>query len=80
MQLCRVKGKTLDEVLTITNSDIAKHLSLPPVKLHCSMLAEDAVKVSSLAATLTRPQSHMLSRHRNVPAHNREYAHSILRW
>ena len=41
----RVKGKTLDEVLTITNSDIAKHLSLPPVKLHCSMLAEDAVKV-----------------------------------
>jgi len=40
-----VKGKTLDEVLTITNSDIAKHLSLPPVKLHCSMLAEDAVKV-----------------------------------
>ena len=40
-----MKGKTLDEVLTITNSDIAKHLSLPPVKLHCSMLAEDAVKV-----------------------------------
>ena len=35
----------MDEVLTIKNSDIAKHLSLPPVKLHCSMLAEDAIKV-----------------------------------
>ena len=42
----RVKGKTLDEVLTITKSDIAKHLSLPPVKLHCSMLAEDAIKAA----------------------------------
>lgn len=41
-----MKGKTLDEVLTITNSDIAKHLSLPPVKLHCSMLAEDAIKAA----------------------------------
>jgi hypothetical protein len=40
-----VKGKTLDEVIKIKNSDIAKHLSLPPVKLHCSMLAEDAIKV-----------------------------------
>ena len=39
-----VKGKSVDEVLTIKNSDIAKHLSLPPVKLHCSMLAEDAIK------------------------------------
>lgn len=41
-----VKGKTLDEVLKIKNSDIAKHLSLPPVKLHCSMLAEDAIKAA----------------------------------
>jgi Fe-S cluster assembly scaffold IscU len=41
-----VKGKSLDEVLTIKNSDIAKHLSLPPVKLHCSMLAEDAIKAA----------------------------------
>jgi NifU-like protein involved in Fe-S cluster formation len=39
-----VKGKHVDEVLTIKNTDIAKHLSLPPVKLHCSMLAEDAIK------------------------------------
>lgn len=44
--LCRVKGKSIDEVLTIKNSDIAKHLSLPPVKLHCSMLAEDAIKAA----------------------------------
>lgn len=42
----RVKGKAVDEVLTIKNSDIAKHLSLPPVKLHCSMLAEDAIKAA----------------------------------
>jgi hypothetical protein len=40
-----VKGKSLEEVTKIRNSDIAKHLSLPPVKLHCSMLAEDAIKV-----------------------------------
>ncbi len=40
-----VKGKSLEEVTKIKNSDIAKHLSLPPVKLHCSMLAEDAIKV-----------------------------------
>lgn len=41
-----VKGKSLEEVSTIKNSDIAKHLSLPPVKLHCSMLAEDAIKAA----------------------------------
>ncbi|KAK6464328.1 Isu1 h [Scheffersomyces coipomensis] len=39
-----VKGKTLDEALKIKNTIIAKELSLPPVKLHCSMLAEDAIK------------------------------------
>jgi len=41
-----VKGKSLDDVTRIKNSDIAKHLSLPPVKLHCSMLAEDAIKAA----------------------------------
>jgi Fe-S cluster assembly scaffold IscU len=41
-----VKGKSIDEVLTIKNQDIAKHLNLPPVKLHCSMLAEDAIKAA----------------------------------
>ena len=40
------KGKTLDECLTLKNSDIASHLNLPPVKLHCSMLAEDAIKAA----------------------------------
>jgi len=40
------EGKTVEEVLRIRNSDIAKHLSLPPVKLHCSMLAEDAIKAA----------------------------------
>lgn len=39
-----VKGKTLDEVLEIKNTDIVKELSLPPVKIHCSVLAEDAIK------------------------------------
>ena len=41
-----VKGKSIEEVLTIKNQDIAKHLNLPPVKLHCSMLAEDAIKAA----------------------------------
>jgi nitrogen fixation NifU-like protein len=36
--------ETLDEAINITNQDIASHLNLPPVKLHCSMLAEDAIK------------------------------------
>lgn len=39
-----IKGKTIDESLRISNRDIAKKLSLPPIKLHCSMLAEDAIK------------------------------------
>ncbi|XP_074316261.1 uncharacterized protein LOC141652616 [Silene latifolia] len=41
-----VKGRQMDEVLSIKNSEIAKHLALPPVKLHCSMLAEDAIKAA----------------------------------
>ncbi len=44
-----VKGRHMDGAATIKNSDIAKHLSLPPVKLHCSMLAEDAIKVRKRA-------------------------------
>lgn len=38
-----IKGKTLDEAGVIKNTEIAQHLSLPPVKIHCSMLAEDAI-------------------------------------
>ena len=41
-----VKGKTVDEAETIKNTDIAKHLALPPVKIHCSILAEDAIKAA----------------------------------
>merc|ERR1711931_537795 len=41
-----VKGKSIDQAGAIKNSDIAKELSLPPVKLHCSMLAEDAIKAA----------------------------------
>ncbi|XP_049847863.1 phosphatidate phosphatase LPIN3-like [Schistocerca gregaria] len=39
-----IKGKTIEKCLQIKNTDIAKHLALPPVKLHCSMLAEDAIQ------------------------------------
>jgi nitrogen fixation NifU-like protein len=41
-----VKGKTLDEAAQIKNSDIAEELALPPVKVHCSVLAEDAIKAA----------------------------------
>jgi nitrogen fixation NifU-like protein len=41
-----VKGKTLDEAEKIKNTEIAQHLSLPPVKIHCSVLAEDAIKAA----------------------------------
>ncbi len=41
-----VKGKTLDEAGTIRNSQIAEELALPPVKIHCSILAEDAIKAA----------------------------------
>lgn len=41
-----VKGKTLDQAGTITNSSIAEELALPPVKIHCSILAEDAIKAA----------------------------------
>jgi nitrogen fixation NifU-like protein len=49
-----VKGKTLDEAATIKNSDIAEELALPPVKIHCSILAEDAIK----AAVIDYKQRH----------------------
>jgi nitrogen fixation NifU-like protein len=41
-----VKGKTVDEAGTIKNSQIAEELALPPVKIHCSILAEDAIKAA----------------------------------
>ena len=41
-----VKGKSVDEAMGIKNNEIAQHLSLPPVKIHCSILAEDAIKAA----------------------------------
>ena len=41
-----VKGRTVEDALKITNSDLARELSLPPVKIHCSVLAEDAIKAA----------------------------------
>ncbi|MBI1362914.1 MAG: Fe-S cluster assembly scaffold IscU [Proteobacteria bacterium] len=41
-----LKGRTLDEATTIKNSDIAAELALPPVKIHCSVLAEDAIRAA----------------------------------
>lgn len=60
-----VRGRTLDEALAIKNSDISAELALPPVKIHCSILAEDAIKAAVAdfrsrhptgAATLTSEQ------------------------
>jgi nitrogen fixation protein NifU and related proteins len=55
-----VKGKSLDEALTIKNTQIAQELALPPVKIHCSILAEDAIKaaVSDYRAKKTEPAAH----------------------
>ena len=41
-----VKGKSIDEAMTIKNTEIVEELSLPPVKIHCSVLAEDAIKAA----------------------------------
>ena len=41
-----IKGRTLDSALEIKNKEIADHLSLPPVKIHCSVLAEDAIRAA----------------------------------
>jgi nitrogen fixation protein NifU and related proteins len=50
-----VKGKTIDEALTLKNSQIVEELNLPPVKIHCSVLAEDAIK--SAIADFRKKQS-----------------------
>src|SRR5881275_1556549 len=63
-----VKGKTVDEVLKIKNTDIVNELSLPPVKIHCSVLAEDAIKAAisdykkkqGVGATEAEAQAHSL--------------------
>jgi nitrogen fixation NifU-like protein len=60
-----VKGKTLDQAMTIRNTQIAEELALPPVKIHCSILAEDAIK----AAVADYRQKHGTA-HANEPHAN----------
>ena len=57
-----VKGKTLDQAAEIKNTQIAQELSLPPVKIHCSILAEDAIK----AAVADYKQKHKLEEQKKV--------------
>ncbi|MBT8148373.1 MAG: Fe-S cluster assembly scaffold IscU [Gammaproteobacteria bacterium] len=54
-----VKGKTLDQAQEIKNTDIAEELALPPVKIHCSVLAEDAIKaaISDLKSKVGEPST-----------------------
>ena len=52
-----VKGRSLDEATAIKNSDIAEELGLPPVKIHCSVLAEDAIKAQSQTSKLSAARS-----------------------
>ncbi len=65
-----VKGKTLDQALEIRNSQIAEELALPPVKIHCSILAEDAIK----AAVSDYQQRHGLSSAKQAPAEQAQTA------
>jgi nitrogen fixation NifU-like protein len=58
-----VKGKSLDEAMTIKNTQIAEELALPPVKIHCSILAEDAIKAAvsdykSRSGAAAQPEAH----------------------
>ena len=52
-----VKGKTLDEAMNLKNTQIAEELALPPVKIHCSILAEDAIKAAVLDYKAKHPVS-----------------------
>ncbi|KAM9446617.1 iron-sulfur cluster assembly enzyme ISCU [Clarias gariepinus] len=60
-----VKGKSIDEALDIKNTDIAKELCLPPVKLHCSMLAEDAIKAALADYKLKQKDEEKVAEARN---------------
>ncbi|HEY6895146.1 MAG TPA: iron-sulfur cluster assembly scaffold protein, partial [Rhodanobacteraceae bacterium] len=59
-----VKGRTLDEAVAIRNTQIAEELALPPVKIHCSILAEDAIK----AAVADYRAKHPQAAHETAPA------------
>uniref|UniRef100_H3DEL0 Iron-sulfur cluster assembly enzyme ISCU n=2 Tax=Tetraodon nigroviridis TaxID=99883 RepID=H3DEL0_TETNG len=64
-----VKGKSVDEALKIKNTDIAKELCLPPVKLHCSMLAEDAIK-AALSDYRLKQDKNRTEAEKSLPAKN----------
>jgi len=63
-----IKGKNINEAITVTNSDIAKYLKLPPVKLHCSMLAEDAIKsaIKDIKSRVLSPTEKLTIKDRNL--------------
>jgi len=61
-----LKGKTVDEALAIRNTDIVNELSLPPVKIHCSVLAEDAIKAA--IQDYRTKQDHRAGQNQKVPA------------
>ena len=65
-----VKGKTLDEASTIKNRDIAEELALPPVKIHCSVLAEDAISaaIADLKAKRERAEGQAQSKTSQISA------------
>jgi nitrogen fixation NifU-like protein len=63
-----LKGKTVDQALEIKNTDIVNELSLPPVKIHCSVLAEDAIKAA--IGDYRAKQSKQVSSGTQAPAHS----------
>ncbi|CAK7199639.1 iron-binding protein [Sporothrix eucalyptigena] len=62
-----VHGKTLDDAVAIKNSDIASELCLPPVKMHCSMLAEDAIKAAVADYRSKRPETSLSGTGKTLP-------------
>ncbi|MBS2025284.1 MAG: Fe-S cluster assembly scaffold IscU [Deltaproteobacteria bacterium] len=62
-----VKGKSVEQALTITNTDIAKELALPPVKIHCSVLAEDAIRAAIADWKKKRDAAHPASEAKAEP-------------
>jgi nitrogen fixation NifU-like protein len=63
-----IKGKTIDEAETIKNSQIVEELNLPPVKIHCSVLAEDAIKSAIADYRKKQSQASTTGRHANDDA------------
>ena len=62
-----LKGKTVDQALAIKNTDIVNELSLPPVKIHCSVLAEDAIKAAISDYKKKKPQAAVNVSHATQP-------------